>query len=139
MSSANNWITNIKVTNTKTNTDGIMITGANNVVERCTFDLCRDKAVGITGSGARGNVVAYCRIENCGSQADPWTDGRGILVTNDGSGRLVANYISHCNRGITINYPYGFADIRNNRINDSLSPASGNGLTIVGRPLPPTR
>ena len=135
MTSSGNRFCNIKVINTITNADGITLQGANNVVERCTFDLCRDEAVGITGASARGNIVAFSRIENCGSQPGDgtnWANGRGILVTTGGSATLVGNYVYHCNRGITTNSANGFSDMRNCRIESSLSPASGNGATIDG-------
>lgn len=132
VTSSNNWITNIRVINTLTNSDGITLAGSNNVVERCSFDLCRDEAVGITNATSRGNVVAYCRIENCGSQASPWSDGRGILVTVGASATIVGNYVYHCNRGMTVNSSNSFADIRNNRVETSLSTASGNGITVDG-------
>jgi hypothetical protein len=130
---------NIKVVNTAVNCDGITLDGNNGVVERCTFDYCRDEAVGITdyfvsGSG-RGNVVAFCRIEHCGSQPDDGTNyanGRGILVTEGASATIVGNYVYYCCRGITVNTAPGFADMRHNRVDNSLSPASGHGITITG-------
>jgi len=130
---------NIKVIDTAVNCDGITLDGNNGVVERCTFDYCRDEAVGITdyhvpGAG-RGNVVAYCRIEHCGSQPGDGTNyanGRGILVTEGASATIVGNYVYYCCRGMTVNTAPGFADMRHNRVDNSLSPASGSGITIVG-------
>ena len=130
---------NIKVINTAVNCDGITLDGNNGVVERCSFDYCRDEAVGITdyfvpGAG-RGNIVANCRIEHCGSQPGDGTDyanGRGILVTEGASATIVGNYIYYCCRGMTVNTAPGFADMRHNRVDNSLSPASGSGITIVG-------
>ena len=130
---------NIRVINTAVNCDGITLDGNNGVVERCSFDYCRDEATGITdyfvpGAG-RGNIVAYCRIEHCGSQPDDGTNyanGRGILVTEGASATIVGNYIYYCCRGMTVNTAPGFADMRHNRVDNSLSPASGSGITIVG-------
>ena len=132
VTSSGNRFCNIKIYNTVTNSDGITLQGANNVVERCTFDYCRDEAVGVTGASARGNVIAFCRIEHCGSQPGDGTDyanGRGILVTVGSSATIVGNYIYYCCRGITVNGNFG--DIRNCRVENSLSPASGHGVTIT--------
>jgi hypothetical protein len=133
VTSSGNRFCNLKIINTITNSDGITLQGANNVVERCTFDYCRDEAVGVTGASARGNVIAFCRIEHCGSQPGDGTDyanGRGILVTVGSSATIVGNYIYYCCRGITVNGNFG--DIRNCRVDNSLSPASGHGITITG-------
>ena len=134
VTSNNNRFCNIKVINTNVNCDGIFLySGANNVVERCSFDYCRDEAVGISGAGARGNVVAYCRIEHCGSQpgdGTDWANGRGILVTTGSSATIVGSFIYYCCRGITVNGNFG--DIRNCRVENSLSPASGHGITVTG-------
>ncbi len=133
VTSAGNRFCNIKIINTITNADGITLQGANNVVERCSFDYCRDEAVGITGASARGNVIAYCRIEHCGSQPNDgtnWANGRGILITVGSSATMVGNFIYYCCRGITVNGNFG--DIRNCRVENSLSPASGHGVTITG-------
>jgi len=133
VTSGGNRFCNLKIINTITNSDGITLQGANNVVERCTFDYCRDEAVGITGASARGNVVAFCRIEHCGSQPGDGTNyanGRGILVTVNSSATIVGSYVYYCCRGITVNGNFG--DIRNCRVDNSLSPASGHGVTITG-------
>ena len=135
VTSNGNRFCNIKIINTITNSDGITIQGANNVVERCTFDLCRDEATGITGAGARNNIVAFSRIENCGSQPGDGTNyanGRGILITVGASVIMVGDYINHCCRGVTTNSANSFSDMRNCKIENSLSPASGNGATIDG-------
>ncbi len=108
----NNRFCNIRVVNTKRNNDGIALFGANTVVERCSFDYCRDEAVGISGSGARGNVVAFCRIEHCGSAEHG--DGRGILITANSAGVVVGNYVGTSRAGVQANYADGFMDCRNN-------------------------
>lgn len=119
--SADNRFCNITMTNTKTNTDGISLFAADNVVERCTFTYCRDEGVGVSGAGARGNVVAYSRFEYCGSQPpNPLTDGRAILVTSNSSAVIVGNYAIYCCRGVQANYSGGFIDFRNNLIEGSL-------------------
>lgn len=134
--SGNVNFSDLKIRNTLTNSDGIMLYGGDNcVIERCTFEYCRDEAVGITASGgnpSRNAIVAFCRIENCGSQSDPWSDGRGILITYNTSATIVGNYLYHNNRGITINTANSFMDVRNCKVEYSLSPASGAGFTNAG-------
>ena len=75
---------NLYIRNTITDSDGIAIGTANNIVERCTFELCRDEGVGITGENARNNIIAYSRFESCGSQPG---DGTGYA-----NGRRRAHY-----------------------------------------------
>ena len=119
--------------NTAVNSDGISLMGgsSNITVERCSFWHCQDEGVGMSSS--YGNIVAFSRIEYCGSQPDDGTggeNGRGILITG-GSATVVGNYVYHCNRGITINSD-GLADVRNCRIEESWNTASGSGFTNAG-------
>jgi hypothetical protein len=123
----------ITVQHTAVNSDGISLMGGSGkiTVERCSFIHCQDEGVGMSSS--YGNIVAFCRIEYCGSQPDDGTggeNGRGILITG-GSATMVGNYVYHCNRGITINSD-GLADLRNCRIDDSWNSASGSGFTNAG-------
>ena len=75
---------NLHIRNTKTNWDGIALSGGHNnvTVERCTFILCADEGVGM--SNGYGNIIAFSRFDNCGSQPGDGTgfaNGRGILIT----------------------------------------------------------
>ena len=126
---------NLYIRNTITDSDGIAIGTSNNIVERCTFELCRDEGVGITGENARNNIIAYSRFESCGSQPGDGTsyaNGRSVLITVNASAILVGNYMNHCCRGLTINGLDSFVDFRHNLVEDSLSPASGAGFTNAG-------
>ena len=133
VTSGNNRFCNIRVINTKTNNDGISPHGAgsNVIVERCSFDLCRDEGVGMSNS--YGNTIAFSRFENCGSQPGDGTgfaNGRGILITG-GSAVIVGCSVYHCNRGITLNTD-GFLELRHSLLEASWSNMSGSGFTNAG-------
>ena len=108
---------NIKVTNTKllpNGHDGIDISGNYNVLERITVTYCTDEGIGVLG-GSYGNVVAFCRVTNCGSTTDQG-NGRGMAVWYGASATVVGNYVADSLRGILFgDYNSGsFVDFRNN-------------------------
>jgi len=110
---------NLHITQTKRNTDGVQIQGSNNIVERCTMTWCRDE--GISVMYGRGNVVAFCRVEYCGSQpgdGSGGSDGRGMSVFYGGSAIVVGNYFGDNLRGVLCGgyATNNFADFRNNRV-----------------------
>jgi len=110
---------NIHITDTRENNDGVRITGDGNVVERCTMTWCRDEGAVI--EGGVGNVLAFNRIEFCGSQPGDdsgGTDGRGLSVWKDSEATVVGNYIGDNLRGALCG-DYGtdnFMDFRNNLV-----------------------
>ena len=124
---------NLHIKNTKTNSDGIALSGGQTkvTIERCTFTYCRDEGVGM--SNAYGNIIAFSRFDNCGSQPGDdsgGSDGRGILVTG-GSAVVVGCSVYQCCRGITLNTD-GFMDLRHNLLEESWSNLSGTGFTNAG-------
>jgi hypothetical protein len=131
VNASGNRFCNLRIQNSHENWHGIQMNGSNNIVERCTLLHCQDEAVGINSS--YGNIVAFTRMEYCGSQPDDGTgyaNGRAILLS-PGSAIVVGDWIYHCNRGITINTG-GFVDVRHTVMSSSCSPASGSGFTNAG-------
>jgi hypothetical protein len=122
ISGSNCRVCNIHVTQTKRNSDGIAIYGNNNVIERCTTTWCRDE--GICTNSGYGHVIAFCRIEYCGSQPGDdsgGSDGRGLSVFYGSQAIVVGNCIKDNLRGAlcqgdTDGMTESFADFRNNLV-----------------------